>query len=289
MGPDVVRQRIERVLAKKARDVMKVGIKTVTSTATVYDAVTILITRDITGLPVTEEGKVVGIVTEKDILNLIVRPGKLPGPVGHHMTTEVVTFDEDDGVPAVLDCLVRNHFRRVPIQRRGQLAGIISRADLIRACLKTFRAPSAGKSAELSTSGATARELMTPGLLTIAPQASILEAMHMLVTHGITGLPVVDDRMDLVGIVSEKDLMQLLCDPDVHACRVEDLMSRDLTTFEAETEVFDICDCLANSRFRRVPIVEQGRLVGIISRSDLIMFILKNPSIIASGRTLAVQ
>ncbi|MHC4519995.1 MAG: CBS domain-containing protein, partial [Planctomycetota bacterium] len=128
--------------------------------------------------------------------------------------------------------------------------------------------------------GPTAREVMTSGLLTTRPHASVLEAMSIIVAHGITGLPVVDDNLNLVGMVSEKDLLALFHDPDVRCRQVGDLMSYDLTAAAATTSVLDVCECLGNSGFRRVPVVERGKLVGIISRSDLIMFILKNPSVI---------
>jgi CBS domain-containing protein len=121
---------------------------------------------------------------------------------------------------------------------------------------------------------------MTPGLLTAKPDTPIVEAMRILVTHRITGIPVVDEHMNLLGVLSEKDVLPLLQDPRGESGGVQDFMTRDVTTFEADADVFDVVACLARSGFRRVPITEGGKLVGIISRSDLIMFILKHPSVL---------
>jgi len=274
---DAARQLLRDGLPEKARDIMKVGVKTVDCTATVYEAVRILVQRNITGLPVVDDTNLVGVITERDILNLISRTGCQLGCVGEHMTTPVVTFDETESTAEVLNCLLNNHFRRVPILRDGKLAGIISRADLLCAYRETFGASPLGQPLHGAAGGPGVREVMTSGLLTTRPEAPIFEAMSILVAHGISGLPVVDGQMNLVGLVSEKDLLTLVHDPFARSCRVGDLMSRDLTTFEADAHLFDVCACLANSSFRRVPIVEGGKLVGLVSRSDLIVFLLKHP------------
>lgn len=278
---DAARRRLRAGLPEKARDIMKVGVKTVDRTATVYEAVRILVERHITGLPVVDDTKLIGVITERDVLNLISRTGCQLGCVGDHMTAPVVTFDETASVAEVWHCLLNHHFRRVPILRDGTLAGIISRADLLCAYRETFGPTPLGRPSHGGADGPRVREVMTAGLLTTRPEAPIFEAMSILVAHGITGLPVVDGQMNLVGLVSEKDLLALVPDPGARSCRVGDLMSRDLTTFEVDAPVFDVCACLANSNFRRVPIVEGGKLVGLVSRSDLIVFLLKHPSVLA--------
>ena len=94
----------------------------------------------------------------------------------------------------------------------------------------------------------------------------------------ITGLPVVDDSMKLMGIISEKDIINLLCDPDAKPGLVQDCMTREVVSFGWDDSLFEICHCLINNNFRRVPILEKGKLTGIISRRDIIVYIMQNRS-----------
>ena len=120
-----------------------------------------------------------------------------------------------------------------------------------------------------------AKDIMTENVLTVNRNAPIYEAIQMLVAHEITGLPVVDDDGSMVGIISEKDMLKELYDvEDKNGC-VEDFMTRVVTTFDYEVSVREVCDCFIRSPFRRVPILDNGRVVGIISRADIIDYILK--------------
>ena len=275
-------QVTEELRSMKAGDIMKVRVKTIGSKSTVHSAMKTLVDRRVTGLPVVKAKTLIGIITEKDILNQLVRTGCQSSLVGDHMTTRVTTFDKEDSVGDIFDCLMQKHFRRVPILHDGRIVGIISRADLIRVHMQTLGVSPSGQVAYEVAEGPTARDIMTSGLLITMPHASVLEAMSSIVAHEVTGLPVVDDGLNLVGMVSEKDLLTLLHDPHVRSRQVRDIMSYDLTAAGLNTGLSDICECLANSGFRRLPIVERGRLVGIISRSDLIKFIVKTPSVITA-------
>jgi len=102
--------------------------------------------------------------------------------------------------------------------------------------------------------------------------------MDILATRNITGLPVVDDCMNLVGIISEKDMLKLLYDPNVKAGKTEEFMTEEVVSFNHDDSLYDVCDCLMNNNFRRVPILDQSKVVGIISRADVIVHILKNKS-----------
>jgi CBS domain-containing protein len=84
--------------------------------------------------------------------------------------------------------------------------------------------------------------------------------------------------MNLIGIVSEKDILKLLYDPKVKPGKAEEFMTEEVVSFNQNDSLLDVCDCLINNNFRRVPILDQGRVVGIISRADIIVYILKNKS-----------
>ena len=133
-----------------------------------------------------------------------------------------------------------------------------------------------------------AKDIMTEDVLTVNRNAPLYDAIQMLVEHEITGLPVVDDDGAMVGIISEKDMLKELYDVDDKNGRVEDFMTRVVTTFDHDDSVLDICNCFIRSPFRRVPILDNGKVVGIISRADIINYILKlkksdTPQVSAAG------
>ena len=118
----------------------------------------------------------------------------------------------------------------------------------------------------------TIEDIMTKDVITTNEQATIQEATRIIVENNITGLPVVDKKMHLVGIISEKDIMTLLYNVGSIAGRVEEFMTREVVSFDIEDNLVDVCDCLVKSHFRRVPIVSgpKKKLVGIITRKNII-------------------
>ena len=122
--------------------------------------------------------------------------------------------------------------------------------------------------------------VMTKEVAFVKEDTTIREAIGIMVDKKITGLPVVDDKMRLTGIITEKDVLMLLFNLGERPGRVEYLMTRNIVSFDQEDSLVDICDCLLSNHFRRVPIVTgpQKKLVGIISRTDIIRCIFNYQS-----------
>jgi CBS domain-containing protein len=119
------------------------------------------------------------------------------------------------------------------------------------------------------------RTIMTTDVVSVREDTPIQHVVELLVEHDITGIPVVDADDRLVGIVTEKDLMGLLSNPGQTTGTAADYMTRDVVCFDVEDDVISVCECLVRSDFRRVPIISNGRLVGIISRRDLLKYIVE--------------
>jgi CBS domain-containing protein len=130
--------------------------------------------------------------------------------------------------------------------------------------------------------------VMSHPVITVAPGASVKDAASLLVTHGISALPVVDSGGELVGIISEADLLSIETRPDPrtqamplrptagttpHA--VSDVMTKKVITVTAASEVADAARIMIESDVKRVPVVRGKRLVGIVSRRDLIRVIAR--------------
>lgn len=117
------------------------------------------------------------------------------------------------------------------------------------------------------------REIMQPRPIVTTRDESLHRAVELLITNSISGLPVVDGEDRLVGVLSEKDLLKVFYEPDAHS--VESVMTEDPISLSVDAPLVDVVDCLMANDFRRVFIHEHGKLVGLISRADLMPAILK--------------
>ena len=117
--------------------------------------------------------------------------------------------------------------------------------------------------------------IMTTEVITVNRQTPVSSVIETLLEHNVTGLPVVNDDMTLAGIISEKDILHLLSGSKDDSVTAEDFMTENVVSFDRKEDLIAICECLINNNFRRVPIVADGKLVGIISRRDLIKYVLE--------------
>ncbi|MHB1526811.1 MAG: CBS domain-containing protein [Candidatus Dormibacteria bacterium] len=108
--------------------------------------------------------------------------------------------------------------------------------------------------------------MMTRAVITTSPETSVTEAAGLLHRHHITGMPVLDDHQRVVGVVSEMDIVTK------HGRVVADIMTRDPHTVEEDVPLGEVSDLLMTARIRRLPVVRHGKLVGLISRTDLVRF-----------------
>ncbi len=120
-----------------------------------------------------------------------------------------------------------------------------------------------------------ARDIMTKNVITVERKTDIYEAIRILVENNITGLPVVSDDMTLAGIMSEKDVLRLLYNIEDKPGNVEDYMTKNVVSFDQEDSAREIAESFVKNNFRRVPILKDGKLVGIISKKDVMAFFIK--------------
>ncbi len=121
-----------------------------------------------------------------------------------------------------------------------------------------------------------AESIMVKDVLSVKPETLIYDAMNIMVDHKVSGLPVIDNENHLVGILSEKDVLRLLIDEDVNDNQtVSKFMNDKVVAFSPESSIVSICEFLLQNPFRRVPIIKDNKLVGVIARRDIITFILK--------------
>ena len=138
-----------------------------------------------------------------------------------------------------------------------------------------------------------ASDIMTVGVITANPDNTVACAARVMVERGVSGLPVVDARGNLVGIITEGDLLRrketgtaghpgrwldfwLNTDKLArqyareHGRKVEDVMSRNVVSVGPEVELKHIVDLMEEHQVKRLPVVRDGRVVGIVSRANLL-------------------
>lgn len=117
----------------------------------------------------------------------------------------------------------------------------------------------------------TARDLMTPSVLTVSPELPVEAALKILVENRVTGLPVVDETGRLKGIFTETDRLNLLSSQrDTANAQVRDVMTRGVITVDEDATIEEINQLLLRANVRRVPVMREGRIVGVVSRRDLV-------------------
>jgi len=116
----------------------------------------------------------------------------------------------------------------------------------------------------------TAYEIMSDNVVTIQPESSIQEAIELLLLQGISGLPVTDSEGQLIGIVTEFALLAIAYDDKIRDEKVAQHMTTKVLTVEADDSIRKVADLCIVHRVRRVPVVENGRLIGLISRRDVL-------------------
>lgn len=125
----------------------------------------------------------------------------------------------------------------------------------------------------------TARHFMSTSLITLSPEMDVMDAMEHLVRLRISGAPVIDGQGRLVGVLTERDCIQTFVQTAYHgqgrAGCLSEYMSRDVQTVDVHASLLDIAQLFASTKYRRYPVLENNRIVGIISRRDVIRALLK--------------
>jgi CBS domain-containing protein len=144
----------------------------------------------------------------------------------------------------------------------------------------------------------TASDLMTKDFLSVTPEASVADVAQVMLKNRVSALPVVDQDQHLIGMVSEGDLIRSIeTGHQAHRSRwlvlltrprpglngmlgnvdrtVGDVMSRDILLASEHESLARLVDLLSTSRIKRLPVVKDGKLIGIVSRVDVLKFIAR--------------
>ncbi len=122
-------------------------------------------------------------------------------------------------------------------------------------------------------------DFMDTRVHTVRTDTDILVAVESLLKNHVTGAPVLDETGALVGMLTEKDCLKLIATghgADVPSGKVESFMETELTTISPSTDIYFTAGLFLRNSFRRLPVVEDGKLVGAVTRFDILRVILAN-------------
>ncbi len=125
----------------------------------------------------------------------------------------------------------------------------------------------------------TAKDFMTSRIVSLTTEMDLLDAMRLLTEHRISGAPVIDAAGNVVGMLTERDCLRTVIVAGYHGeccCgSVARFMSREVHSVDAETSLFDIADLFVKNKYRSYPVLKDNRLIGMISRQDVIRAVLE--------------
>ena len=120
------------------------------------------------------------------------------------------------------------------------------------------------------------RTLMNAHVITVGPDALLVEVAREIGTHGIGAVPVVDEDQRLLGLVSTSDLVGLLQQGEgLEGKTARDAMSVEPPAIDEFATVGEAVEVLGNALIRHLPVTREGRLVGLVTASDLIRYLMK--------------
>ena len=181
----------------------------VLTTATLEEAIKLMIQHKVGGLPVVEEnGKIWAIITERDVINLFT--GKISGvKVTEVMSQKMLTTSPSTTIFEAVKTMTMQGFRRLPIVSNKELVGIVTVMDIVRyfGSKKVFEHLRAGTLTQILQTPVT--DIATKSVVTVEPRMDVGVAAKLMQDNKIGALPVVEDGK-LVGIITERDFFKII-------------------------------------------------------------------------------
>jgi len=213
-------------------------------------------------------------------LELGSRVAEREGPIMSIAAKEVVAIPPTMSIKGAAETMTKYGFRRLPVADPGtnRLLGIIGSSDIIdflgggdkvQIIQKRYRGNF------LAAINQSVREIMVTNVLTVSKDATIKDALNLIIKTRIGGVVVVDDDKKVLGIVTEHDLAFLLADK-LTGKKVEEYMTKKVVTASTKTTLGEATKTMTENSFRRLPIVSNGKLVGMLTTRTIIDFIGRN-------------
>jgi CBS domain-containing protein len=188
----------------------------------------------------------------------------------------VITMATTTPVYDGIRIMVKEGFRRIPIVDPGtkRLRGIVTASDIVNYLgggekFQIIQREHTGNF--FKAINEPVRHIMTPEVISVYISAKISDAIDIMVKHEVGGLPVVDEESRVWAIITERDIVTIFGGM-ISGAKVSDLMSKKVVTATPKTSTLEAEKKMIKNGFRRLPIVSEGKLVGIVTVMDILRF-----------------
>jgi len=194
-------------------------------------------------------------------------------------TRNVVAAQRTTTIIQAVEIMTREGFRRLPVVDAGtrRLRGIVTVSDIIDFMgggdkFNLVQVKHRGNF--LAAINENLREIMTPQMVTMPVAGSIADAVDIIINKNIGGIPITGAEGDLKGIVTERDVMKVLTTEN-SGRKVEDIMKSSVRVTSPDTPIGKVCEEMVKCRFRRLPVVVDDVLCGIVTATDIMSYLGK--------------
>ncbi|MBQ6813594.1 MAG: CBS domain-containing protein [Methanobrevibacter sp.] len=282
-------------VAENEGEIMTLAKKDVISippTKSIKEAAEMMIEHGFRRLPVTHPGsnKLLGIVTAMDILDFLGGGSKfdiiekkhndnflaaINDPVKEIMSREVISISPKYSIKESVSVMTENGIGSLPIvDKEGKVVGIVTERD--------FALALAG-----SLTNETVGEIMIKDVITTTPGTPIESCSKIMVRNNLRRIPVVEED-NMIGIVTSTDILRFFGDKEMFASmtsnsgldvlkrKISEIVKPNISVTESYVKLGDLCDLLAEKNIGGVPVVDDDKLVGIITERDILNTVLEN-------------
>ena len=260
------------------KNLMSEDLITIDKDQNLSDALKLLRKHNVSRLPVINNKELVGIISERDIADKLgsSKSESMPASRFHIssvMVKDVITVPETMQLGEVAKVMLEKGIGSVPVMRGDEMVGIVSKADFVTLAVG------------IAFDKIAVKEIMTKDVVAVAPTDRLVHARRQMMDANVGRLPVIDDE-ELVGMITSKDLMRAFIDfrknvpekyqkTQIKEVLVEDIMSSNPSYVSKEMSITEVSKIMMETGYNGLPVVEEGKVIGIITQTDILRLIEK--------------
>ncbi|MCL5254782.1 MAG: CBS domain-containing protein [Gammaproteobacteria bacterium] len=193
------------------------------------------------------------------------------GIVRNWMTSPVTTITPETHLSDARRTMDAEKIRSLPVVKDNKLIGIITRRGLLRTDLPVLGDGSWNQDVDLKDE--IIGDIMTKNPITVPASGPLPKAARVMLENKITAIPVVDEKREMVGIITTSDIFRFILAelPDLKEdIRVKEYMNSNVVTVEPDTSLLEAHRLMGTERIRALPVVAENELLGVVTRTDLL-------------------